>query len=353
MLRWRDYIPTEADGQTPIYGEDSNLITVKLCHGGGFVLQNKYNYVEGEVEYFDKVDSAMLTKVGLETLVDRTKYCRPHKLYFKDPNVERHGGYRVIGGDKDVYDLIALKNESGIVEVFRLGANEFDSFMKKGQQDNLIWDSEDEEANDSDYIAGSDYEMSDMDDEDSRKYVDDRVDSTLWCSFQQQADTNHAEDMKGSNGSEANDSDEDYGSCDDLLSENESEDEESERPVKTGKVFNPTTDMKNPKFELYQKFGTKWILLDALRRHGIIDRRIIDFKKNDKLFGMGSVGIVTGRTLGRWCCLGGEEAEEMVMMALMGADGGVEMGRGDGAAGDDKEGLVYGVGGDSTGSKVR
>ncbi|CAI9103081.1 OLC1v1001513C1 [Oldenlandia corymbosa var. corymbosa] len=217
-------------------------------------------------------------------LVDRTRYCRPHKLYFKDPNVERHGGYRVIGGDKDVYDLIALNNESGIVEMFRLGANEFDPFMKKGQQDNLIWDSEDEEANDSDYIAESDYEMSDKDDEDFRKYVDDRVDSTPWCSFRQQPDTKHAEDVKGSNGSEANDSDEDYGSCDDLLSENEYEEQESERPVKKDKVFNPAIDMKNPKFELYQKFGTKWILLDALKRHGIVDRRIIDFKKNDKLF---------------------------------------------------------------------
>ncbi|CAI9102480.1 OLC1v1000760C1 [Oldenlandia corymbosa var. corymbosa] len=263
MWRWRDYTPTEGDGdnQTLIYGEGSNLITVKLCHGGGFVLQNKYSNVEGEVEYFDKVDSVMLTKEGLETLVDRTKSCMPHKLYFKDPNVERHGGYRVIGRDKDVYDLIALKNESGIVEDF-----------------------EDEEASDSYYIAESDYEMSDKDDEDFRKYVDDRIDSTPWCSFRQQADTKHAEDVKGSNGSEANDSDEDYGSCDDLLSENEYDDEESERPVKKDKVFNPATDKKNPKFELYQKFGTKWILLDALRRHGIVDRRIIDFKKNDKLF---------------------------------------------------------------------
>ncbi|CAI9089355.1 OLC1v1023918C1 [Oldenlandia corymbosa var. corymbosa] len=197
MWRWRDYTPTEGDGdgdgQTPIYGEGSNLITVKLCHGGGFVLQNKYSYMAGEVEYFDKVDSKMLTKEGLETLVDRTKYCRPHKLYFKDPNMERHGGYRVIGGGKDVYDLIALKNESGIVEVFR-----------------------------------------------------------------QQADTKHVEDVKGSNGSEANDSDEDYGSCDDLLSENEPEDEDRIKlstippkgnPPKLKKMGRPPKPKKNPTSE--------------------------------------------------------------------------------------------------------
>ncbi|CAI9102757.1 OLC1v1001077C1 [Oldenlandia corymbosa var. corymbosa] len=165
MWRGKDYTPTDGNGngddddETLIYGtfihlglgswacnlnlgmgvsgfmvileEGSNLITIKLFHGVGFLKQNTYIYVEGEVEFFDHVDSTILMKEGLETLVDRTKYCRPHKLYFKDAHVERHGGYRVIGGDEDVYDLVSLKNESGTVEVFRLAVNEFNAFMKK------------------------------------------------------------------------------------------------------------------------------------------------------------------------------------------------------------------------------
>ncbi|CAI9099769.1 OLC1v1036633C1 [Oldenlandia corymbosa var. corymbosa] len=79
--------------------------------------------------------------------------------------------------------------------------------------------------------------MSDKYDKNFRKYFDNRVASTPWCSFGQQADSKH-DDGKGSNGGEDNDSDEDYGSCDDLFSENEYEDEESKRPIQKDKAWN-------------------------------------------------------------------------------------------------------------------
>ncbi|CAI9117268.1 OLC1v1018623C1 [Oldenlandia corymbosa var. corymbosa] len=274
--------PDEYEHEAPGYADGSKMVTVKLRHSGGFILQRGYKYVEGEVEYFDDVNYELLTVEALYKLIDNTWYCRPHKLFYLVPDDVGTPKFTRIEDDEDIDGLIEMKTPHGLVEVFRIASIEFDPFMKSVWVDNEV-DSNEDEDEDEDYVD-SEFEMSE-DDEDFRKYVDERLESTTWYSYRSESKFVRHEDVGVGTGSGENESDDDCGSCDDLHSIGGSdEDDDSECHEQKDLVFDPEKDMGNPKFQLHQQFATKWILLAALRQHGIKDRRKINFQKNDMKF---------------------------------------------------------------------
>ncbi len=74
------------------------------------------------------------------------------------------------------------------------------------------------------------------------------------------------------------DDDSEYESSDcELASVHESSDDEGERVP----VFNPRTDMKDPKFKLKMVFPSFDMLKKAVRAYSVKNRQPVDFKKND------------------------------------------------------------------------
>ncbi|CAI9112789.1 OLC1v1013282C1 [Oldenlandia corymbosa var. corymbosa] len=242
-----------------------------------------YKYVESKAEYFDDVNYELLTVEALYKLIDKTGYCRSHKLFYLVPDDVGTPKFKRIEDDEDIGRLIEMKTPHGLVEVFRIASTEFNPFMKSVRVDNEMDSNEDEDSEDEDYVD-TEFEMSE-DDEDFRKYVDERLESTTWCSYRSESEFVRHEDVGVGTGSGENESDDDCGSCDDLHSiAGSDEDNDSECHEQKNLVFDPEKDMGNPKFQLHQQFATKWILLAALRQHRIKERRKINFQKNDKKF---------------------------------------------------------------------
>ncbi|CAI9093750.1 OLC1v1029311C1 [Oldenlandia corymbosa var. corymbosa] len=239
--------PDEYEHEAPGYADGSKMLTVKLRDSGGFILQRDYKYVEGEAEYFDDVNYELLTVEALYKLIDKTGYCRPHKLFYLVPDDVGTPKFTRIEDDEDIGRLIEMKTPHRLVEVFRIASIEFDPFMKSVRVDNEVDSNEDEDSEDEDYID-SEFEMSE-DDEDFKKYVDERLESTTWCSYRSESEFVRHEDVGVGTGSGENESDDDCGSCDNLHSIAGSDEDD-----------------------------------DTLRQHGIKDRRKINFQKNDKKF---------------------------------------------------------------------
>ncbi len=63
-----------------------------------------------------------------------------------------------------------------------------------------------------------------------------------------------------------------------LLSVHESSDDEGERVP----VFNPRTDMRDPKFKVKMVFPSFDVFKKAVRAYSVVQRQPVDFKKNDK-----------------------------------------------------------------------
>ncbi|CAI9087316.1 OLC1v1021362C1 [Oldenlandia corymbosa var. corymbosa] len=273
--------PDEYEHEVPGYADGLKMLTVKLRHSGGFILQRGYKYVEGEAEYFDDVNYKLLTVEALYKLIDKTGYCRPHKLFYLVPDDVGTLKFTRIEDDEDIGRLIEMKTPHGLVKVFRIASTEFDPFLKSVRVDNEVDSNEDEDNEDEDYVD-SEFEMSE-DVEYFRKYVDERLESTTWCSYRSESEFVRHENVGVGTGSGENDSDNDCRSCDDLHSiAGSDEDDDGECHEQKDLVFDPEKDMGNPKFQLHRQFATKWILLAALRQHGIKDRRKINFQKNDK-----------------------------------------------------------------------
>ncbi|CAI9089901.1 OLC1v1024553C1 [Oldenlandia corymbosa var. corymbosa] len=81
----------------------SSKLTVKIYHGGGFVRRNGILlYIQGQVDYFDHVESGSISIEEVEFFIERLGYCGPHKIYFRDLSVKEHSGMRRLVGDEDL-----------------------------------------------------------------------------------------------------------------------------------------------------------------------------------------------------------------------------------------------------------
>ncbi|CAI9107077.1 OLC1v1006359C1 [Oldenlandia corymbosa var. corymbosa] len=282
MWRGEDYIrPDDEVSEILKYGEGSSFVTVKIHHSGGFVTNKtgKLVFFQVEVDYFDEVKSEDLKLEEVNSFIDRIGFCRPHKLFYVDPNVAEFDGFRRLNSDQDLKSLMEFTSaEKGkVVVIYRIGVNEYDPLPgPKPKRPAYLDVGEESDADDEDYEPESDYSLSDSDDESSCKYANESMRTSYWASLRKPS-----EFVPYAHVPETGDSEYDQASCDELHEVKGSDDEEDQVEVKRYREFNPKKEMHNPTFEVTQRFGDKWILLKAIRIHALVERRGTHFKKND------------------------------------------------------------------------
>ncbi|CAI9102645.1 OLC1v1000945C1 [Oldenlandia corymbosa var. corymbosa] len=106
------------------------LLLSKFITMGGFVTNKtgKLVFFQVEVDYFDEVKSEDLKLEEDNSFIDRIGFCRPHNLFYIDPNVAEFDGFRRLNSDQDLKSLMEIKSaEKGkAVVIYRIGVNEYD-----------------------------------------------------------------------------------------------------------------------------------------------------------------------------------------------------------------------------------
>ncbi|CAI9106569.1 OLC1v1005757C1 [Oldenlandia corymbosa var. corymbosa] len=89
---------------------------------------DKLLYIQGQVDYFDHVESGSICIEEVEFLIECLRYCGPHKIYFRDLSVKEHYGMRRLVGDEDlVYLIRLLSTDNPVLVLYRIGIHEPDT----------------------------------------------------------------------------------------------------------------------------------------------------------------------------------------------------------------------------------
>ncbi|CAI9095343.1 OLC1v1031273C1 [Oldenlandia corymbosa var. corymbosa] len=249
-----DYRPTLVTGDIPggnreLAGEGSGVFTVKIHHSGGFVTNKtgKLVFFQVEVDYFDEVKSEDLKLEEVNLFIDRIGFCRPHRLFYIDPNVAEFDGFRRLNSDQDLKSLMEITSaEKGkAVVIYRIGVNEYDPLPgPKPKRPAYLNEGEESDADDEDYEPESDYILSDSDDESSCKYANESMRTSCWASLRKPY-----EFVPHAYVPETGDSESDYTSCDELHKVKGSDDEEEHVEVKRISKEDPTFEVRTVKYK--------------------------------------------------------------------------------------------------------
>ncbi|CAI9108846.1 OLC1v1008545C1 [Oldenlandia corymbosa var. corymbosa] len=192
------------------------------------------------------------------SFIDCLGFCRPHKLFYVDPNVSEFDDIRRLTSEEDLKSLVELMyaQKKRAIVMYRIGLNEYDPLPGPRPKRPAYFDEgEETDADDEDYEPESDYSLLDSNDESICKYANESMHSSNWASLRMPSEfVPYAHVDAG-----AGDSESDYASCDNLH-EVQGGDDEEHVEVKKFWEFNPKKEMHNPTFGVDQRFGDKWIL---------------------------------------------------------------------------------------------
>ena len=88
-------------------GNDSNMFSMKIHHGGMFTDPPGRMYVNGTESFIDNVDTDLFSVIELNDMIMMIGYRGNKKMYYQYmvPDSDLDNGLRALGSDQDVHDL--------------------------------------------------------------------------------------------------------------------------------------------------------------------------------------------------------------------------------------------------------
>ncbi|KAL8259170.1 hypothetical protein R6Q59_027123 [Mikania micrantha] len=111
-------------------GQNSNLFSLKVYHGGRFSKLPGRQYVGGKISFVDMIDFDEFSLHEVNSMIQEIGYPKDEEFcyYFRDSNRDLDFGLKALRNDMDVIELLKYVPNNKIIELFTSTSSQNDVF---------------------------------------------------------------------------------------------------------------------------------------------------------------------------------------------------------------------------------